>query len=209
MSNFLLLFFSNFYPKMFGYFVKFILKFKNIKIGKNFSAFNFPIIIVDKTSQIIFGDNVKLFGVVEVRATRGSKVYIYNDVKIDKCVRILVTNNSTLKIKDKTGIGAFTIINSGDDCVIGTNCMISSSVQIQCSSHNFDNASSNIVDQGYSHKKITIGDDVWIGSKATILMGSVIKNKVVIGAHSLVKGTIEEKSVVAGTPAKLIKKRIS
>lgn len=53
---------------------------------------------------------------------------------------------------------------------------------------------------------ITIGNDVWIGGGATILPGVTIGDNVVIGAGSVVTHDIESGSVVAGNPARPIRK---
>ena len=51
---------------------------------------------------------------------------------------------------------------------------------------------------------VTIGNNVFIGEKATILMGTRIGDNSIIGANSLVKGEFPEGSVIAGNPAKVI-----
>jgi len=56
---------------------------------------------------------------------------------------------------------------------------------------------------------VTIGSDVWIGSGAKVLSGVTIGNGSVIGAGSVVVNDVPPYSVVAGVPAKLIKKRDS
>lgn len=52
---------------------------------------------------------------------------------------------------------------------------------------------------------IRIGSDVWIGAGAMILPGVTIGDKCVIGAGSMVKDDVPPNSVVAGSPAKVIK----
>ena len=51
---------------------------------------------------------------------------------------------------------------------------------------------------------VTIGDNVFIGVKSTILRGSSIGDNVIIGANSVVTGKVERDSVYAGNPAKRI-----
>ena len=51
---------------------------------------------------------------------------------------------------------------------------------------------------------LKIGNNVFIGVNATILMGSVIEDNVIIGAGSVVNGRCEANSVYAGNPAKRI-----
>ena len=52
-----------------------------------------------------------------------------------------------------------------------------------------------------------IGNDVWIGKNALILPGTQIGDGAIIGTRSVVGGTVEPYTVVAGNPAKEIRKR--
>ena len=50
----------------------------------------------------------------------------------------------------------------------------------------------------------SIGNNVFIGLKSIILMGANIGDNVIVGAGSVVSGTIPSNSVVAGIPAKVV-----
>jgi acetyltransferase-like isoleucine patch superfamily enzyme len=54
---------------------------------------------------------------------------------------------------------------------------------------------------------VIIGNDVWIGAKATILSGVTIGNGAVIGTHAVVTKNIPPYAIFAGNPAKLIRLR--
>jgi len=56
---------------------------------------------------------------------------------------------------------------------------------------------------------VDIGHNVWIGDSAIILPGISIGHGAVIGAGAVVTRDVADFSVVAGCPAKLIKKRFS
>jgi maltose O-acetyltransferase len=55
---------------------------------------------------------------------------------------------------------------------------------------------------------VTIEDDVWIGGHSTILPGIRIHEGAVIGAGSVVTKDVEYDSIVAGNPAKELRKVI-
>ena len=52
-----------------------------------------------------------------------------------------------------------------------------------------------------------IGNDVWIGQNAVILPGVHIGNGVIIGANSIVGRDVDPYTIVAGNPARVIRKR--
>lgn len=56
-----------------------------------------------------------------------------------------------------------------------------------------------------SKGKIVIGNNVWIGDKATILANTHIGNNVIIGANSVVTSSIPDNCVAVGAPAKVIR----
>ena len=57
-----------------------------------------------------------------------------------------------------------------------------------------------------SKGKVVIGENVWIGDKATILPGVSIGDGAVIGANAVVTKDVPPYSVVVGNPAKIINK---
>jgi acetyltransferase-like isoleucine patch superfamily enzyme len=60
-----------------------------------------------------------------------------------------------------------------------------------------------------SRGDVTIGSDVWIGSQATILSGVAIGHGAIIGANAVVTRDVAPYAIVAGNPAREIRKRFS
>lgn len=59
------------------------------------------------------------------------------------------------------------------------------------------------------NRPIMFGENTWIGANASVLSGTTISNNTVIGCGSVVKGFFEEENtVVAGNPAKVVKRGI-
>lgn len=55
-------------------------------------------------------------------------------------------------------------------------------------------------------KPVLIRKNAWIGAKATILPGVIIGENAVVAAGAVVTSDVPKNSVVAGVPAKVIKK---
>ncbi|EOD00454.1 sugar O-acetyltransferase [Caldisalinibacter kiritimatiensis] len=87
---------------------------------------------------------------------------------------------------------------------IGNNVMFGPNVQVYTATHPINPKERNSgKEMGYP---IKIGDNVWVGGGAIICPGVTIGDNVVIGAGSVVTKDIPDNVVVAGNPAKVIKK---
>jgi len=114
-------------------------------------------------------------------------------------------HNTTIKIGDNVGISGSTItalkrIEIGNNVLVGSGCIITDN---DAHSINFEE---RIIDAGLKPNPVVIGDNVFIGARTLILKGVHIGNNAVIGAGSVVTKDIAPFEIVAGNPAKLIKK---
>ncbi|MEC6747651.1 DapH/DapD/GlmU-related protein [Marinilactibacillus sp. XAAS-LB27] len=113
----------------------------------------------------------------------------------------------TIEIGDNSGIGV--------DCklygkvIIGDNVMMGPEVIIYTSNHNFKDTTIPMNLQGHEEESpVIIGNDVWIGSRVTILPGVNIGDGAVIGTGAIVTKDVSKFSIVAGNPAKQINSRL-
>lgn len=91
---------------------------------------------------------------------------------------------------------------------IGNYVMIAPNVAILNSTHNYDNKNIPMIMQGSEENlNPTIEDDVWIGRNVVIMPGVTLGKGSVIAAGAVVTKEVEPFCVVAGVPAKIIKRR--
>ncbi len=111
---------------------------------------------------------------------------------------------------DKLYIGKFCMIASGATFIMnGANHLTKAitSYPFSIFGNGWDHAMEG---KSYPYKGDTrIGNDVWIGHKATIMPGINIGDGAIIGSHSVVTKDVPPYTIVGGNPAKIIKKRFS
>lgn len=91
---------------------------------------------------------------------------------------------------------------------IGNHVNLAQGVVVSGLNHNFQDITKRIDEQGVSTSPITICDDVWIGANSVITAGVTIGRHSVVAAGSVVTKDVPEYTVVAGSPARVIKKLI-
>ena len=102
--------------------------------------------------------------------------------------RVMINNSCTFM--DRGGI------TIGDDAFIGP------SVNLITENHGLQPS----LRRTLTSKPIVIGNNVWIGAAAVVLPGVTVGDNAVIGAGSVVTHDVPPFAVVAGNPARIIKK---
>lgn len=111
-----------------------------------------------------------------------------------------------IEVGDRSQIGHKSRIDH--QVVIGNDVVMGPDVVIMTISHAYDNPDITINQQGSLPRlPVTIGNDVWIGTRVVILPGVTIGDGAVIGACAVVTKSIPAYAVAAGIPAKVVKWR--
>ncbi|MGC6502742.1 MAG: acyltransferase [Flavobacteriaceae bacterium] len=106
-------------------------------------------------------------------------------------------------VGENTWIGPFTIIDGSGGLSIGSNCSISSGVQIY--SHDTVKWAISGGKHPYEYKNVVIEDNCYLGPNSIIQSGVIIKSNTIVGANSFVNKSFPSGSKIAGNPAKIIK----
>ncbi|HTG67747.1 MAG TPA: DapH/DapD/GlmU-related protein [Candidatus Udaeobacter sp.] len=149
-----------------------------------------------------FGKAVRLRGKVFVN--KFGEIHVGKNLSIvghPWAVQITSTKGANLTFGDNVYVNAGVGIAANKEIIIGNNVKIGPRTSIFDSNyHRIDSA-----DKGELSRKITIGNNVWIGADCTILPGVTIGDNSVIAAKSTVNKNVPNNVLVGGSPAKVIR----
>lgn len=152
--------------------------------------------------NIIIGKDVSIGRMVQIQVTDGGSISIGSRCSLSEGVKI-VAQGGMVTIADDVFIGVGCMIVCKEHVEIGKDTQIAEYVVIRDQDHRTD--SRPIRMSGFHTSPINIGNDVWIGCKSSILRGSIIGDRSVIGAHALVRSHIDKDMLAVGVPARAIK----
>ncbi len=159
-----------------------------------------------KAENLHIGKNVTLMPGVHLKNRENGTIFLHDRVTLDTNVRLVAANNAHIMIGENASVGMGSIINAGDDVIIGRGTITAGYCYINVSDHNFS-AGTPIRSQGFKHAPISIGEDAWLGAYVFVLRGARVGHGAVVAATSVVSGDIPRNAIVQGQPAKIIKYR--
>lgn len=176
---------------------KFVLRFLRIKYGRGLLLKGLPVIFNKSGASLSIGDNV-----VIKSSFLSNLVGLYS-----KTIIVTRTSEASIIIGDNVGISGATIyarkyIKIGNNTNIGGNAKILDNDfhPLEIEARNKD------IKEKIGTRPIIIGDNCFIGCNSIILKGAELGNGCVVGAGAVVSGKFPPNSIIAGNPARVIKK---
>ncbi len=111
-----------------------------------------------------------------------------------------------LVIGDRCVLGARTSLTAHSSIVVGDDVWCGQDVFVSDASHGYQQLGTPIGRQLGDHDPVVIGSGSWIGHGAIVLPGARIGRNVVVAAGSVVRGEVEDHAVVAGAPARVVRR---
>ncbi len=176
------------------------------------TAFVHPTAIIKCKSKIRYGENLSIDRYCYIDALSTQGISMGENVSIGKntcieCSGTLKNIGKGLKVGNNVGLGTHGFFGCAGGITIGDNTIFGNYVSLHSENHNYSDTDKPIRLQGVNRRGIIIGEDCWIGAKATILDGAIIGNGCIIAAGAVVRGEIPPYSIVGGVPAKIINTR--
>jgi acetyltransferase-like isoleucine patch superfamily enzyme len=115
-------------------------------------------------------------------------------------------SDPVVSIGDRCLIGKGSGIVGHFSITIGNDVWTGHDVYITDQNHGYEDISRPISVQTMPERAVSIGDGSWLGHGSVILPGATIGKHAVIGANSVVTGSIPDYSVAVGTPARVVRR---
>jgi acetyltransferase-like isoleucine patch superfamily enzyme len=137
----------------------------------------------------------------------GRNVKIWHNARLEAITKYKGTHfNPNLIIEENVGIQQNFHCTCASAITIGRGTAITQNVGIFDINHNYMKIGQSILDQDINAKPVYIGENCFIGMNSVILPGTVLGKQNVVAAGSVVKGKFPDYVVIAGNPARIIKK---
>jgi len=120
----------------------------------------------------------------------------------------IYSSGRSIRIGDRTFVGANCEFNISESICIGDDCLIASGCRFVDHNHGTQRGAP-MNSQPCTHEPIVIGRNVWIGANAVILQGVHIGDGAVVAAGAVVTRSIPADTLAGGVPARVIRQLLS
>lgn len=175
----------------------------NVKIGDNCK------IEIRDNSRLYLGNGVNIGENVRIKATRKAEMSFGNRCLISDYDDIYASEKSKIIVDETTSFNSRVIIRIVNDTsfICGKNCTFSYCVKVRGENgHTIIDLDAKQVKVGKTD--VNIADHVWVGMGVSLLGGTVINRDSIVGADSIVSKEFPPNSLIAGSPAKVIKENV-
>lgn len=151
-------------------------------------------------SAVVVGDGGTLTIGGTVSILRGAMVNIGPTGHLEIADGLVLNEGGRIMCRERIAFGA--------DCLVGYGSTISDSDEHEVIAQR-DSLGRTYRDQSHVVASVQIEDHVWIGAQAIVLKGVTIGAHAVVGAGSVVTHPVGSGELVAGTPARVLRRDIS
>jgi acetyltransferase-like isoleucine patch superfamily enzyme len=123
-------------------------------------------------------------------------------VEFRRGFRAEISDGGRIEIGSHTVFTYDVLLQCSTSITIGRGCLFGQATFVVDGNHRFRDLDRPIIGQGYDFRPITIGDNVGVMTKCTII--NDLGERAFVGANSVVTRAVPPYSVAAGVPAKVI-----
>lgn len=188
--------------------VRFLFTFIFLKKSYNFSFIGARVKFYKRRGlsigrNVIIGDDSSIL--CDSHLDNEGQINLNDDVIISR-FSIIRSHGGSVDVGSSVFIGERVNVQGRGGVEIGSGSMIAANSFISSSNHNISDPLSSDFLIGEEGKFTRIGNKVWVGCNCVVTAGVSIGSNSIVGGGSVVTKDVESYSMVAGNPAKVIKK---
>lgn len=111
-----------------------------------------------------------------------------------------------ITIGDRCSVGRGGYIVGGCGIVIEDDVIMGPNVYVTDHNHSYEDVTIPIWQQWPAEAPVRVGAGSWLGANVVVLPGATIGRSVTVAAGSVVRGHVPDRCVVAGTPARVVRR---
>ncbi|KDN75068.1 acyltransferase [Streptomyces olindensis] len=119
----------------------------------------------------------------------------------------LVPQGGSITIGSDCSLNNYVVLYGAGGITVGDGCRIATGVVIVAFNHGVDDLTLPIRCQPITARGVVVEDDAWIGARSILLDGVTVGSGSVIGAGSVVTRDVPAYAMVAGNPARVLRRR--
>ncbi|QBX55869.1 acyltransferase [Nocardioides seonyuensis] len=156
------------------------------------------------------GEAVSIGQGVQIMAVSHEGIHLGDRVTLDTGAILRASGGvrrlgAGITIGRRAAVGARNFIHGGGGVTIEEDVLLGPGVQIFSENHNFENPELPVIEQGEQPGPVLIGRGSWLGAGAIVVAGVTIGEGVVVAAGSVVTADVAPHTVVAGSPARVVR----
>lgn len=134
------------------------------------------------------------------------KIFIDRRVRIFPGLRAETHANGRLFIHEDVTIGQNFLVTCMGDLHIGSGTTISGGVLVTDIDHEYRDVNLPVHKQPMIYSRSELGRNCFVGMGARLQAGTVLGDGCIVGSNAVVRGTFPPHSVLAGVPARIVKR---
>ena len=112
-----------------------------------------------------------------------------------------------IEIGDRTSMAGYCVLSAAVRVSIGEAVLFARNVYIADHRHGFGQADNAVLDQPIEDlRPVVVEDGAWLGQNVVLLPGVTIGRGAVVGANSVIREDVPPRSVVAGSPGRVVRR---
>ena len=109
-----------------------------------------------------------------------------------------------LRFGDRVGVRPYCTFSAAESVTIEDDVIIGAFSGVTDSDHTFALGNPNVMHNPLETAPVRIGRGTWLAERVSVVRGADIGRCCIIGANSVVKGTIPDLSIAVGAPARVV-----